>query len=67
VTFWIVFTLVLAVLIMLGIERLMARLGVRPVAPEETRTGVALFAQRLERWAERRRGDARPHDDEQNS
>jgi hypothetical protein len=53
-TFWIILILVVAVLLILGIDRLMARFGIRPVHPEETRTGVHQIATGVERWADRR-------------
>lgn len=53
-TFWIILILVVAVLLIVGIERLMARLDVRPVNSEETRTGAVQVVERVERWAERR-------------
>ncbi|HUG16434.1 MAG TPA: hypothetical protein VMM78_15630 [Thermomicrobiales bacterium] len=61
-TFWIIFILVVAVLLMRGIERIMARLGVRPVTADETRTGAVQIASRIERWAERRTDEARTRD-----
>jgi hypothetical protein len=53
-TFWIILILVVAVLLMVGIERLIARFDIRPAHPEETRTGATQVAERVERWAERR-------------
>lgn len=50
---WILLVLCVAVLLTIGIERLIARLGVRN---EETGpTGLAVLAERLERWASERR------------
>lgn len=58
-TFWIILILVVAALLILGVERLMCRLGIHPVHPEETRTGAAQLAGGVERWAERRTRQAR--------
>jgi hypothetical protein len=51
---WFVLTLCCAALLMLGVNRLLARLGVTKEQPDE-RGGLADIAARLERWAEERR------------
>jgi hypothetical protein len=38
-----------------GVERLLARLGIRPVEDRSSRGGVAMVADALERWAEKRK------------
>jgi uncharacterized membrane-anchored protein YhcB (DUF1043 family) len=53
--FWIIFMIAVALVMIIGIERLIARLGVRPVNPEETRTGLSQIAARLEAWSRRTR------------
>jgi hypothetical protein len=49
---WILLTLVIAVTLMAGIERLIARLGVKREDPSPD--GLALLAERLERWSSER-------------
>jgi hypothetical protein len=51
---WIVFVIAIAVLLTTGIERLLARLGVRPVDPESAQGGLRYVAERLEAWAKER-------------
>jgi len=62
VILWILLVLCVAVLLTIGIERLIARLGVRneDTAP----TGLAVLAERLERWASDRRRVFRLYDRE---
>ena len=38
-----------------GINRLLARLGIHPEDPDAARGGIATLADALERWAEKRR------------
>jgi len=63
VEFWIILVLVCAALLIIGVERAIARLGVRPVEPDATRGGVVQLAAGIERWAERRTRAAQPPDD----
>lgn len=50
---WIILVLCVAVLLMVGIERLIARLGIRRTETEPD--GLAVLAERLERWSTERR------------
>lgn len=50
---WFVLVLCIAVLLRLGIERLIARLGVH--REDSDPNGLAEFAERLERWSSERR------------
>ena len=49
---WVLLVLVIAVALMTGIERLIARLGVKREDPSPG--GLALLADRLERWSSER-------------
>lgn len=50
---WVLLILAVAVALMIGIERLMARLGIRRAEPEPS--PLAMFAERLQRWTDARR------------
>ena len=49
---WVLLALVIAVALMVGIERLIARLGVKREEPAQD--GLAVLAERLERWSSER-------------
>lgn len=74
--FWIILVLVLAVLLMLSVDRILERIGVYPERPEETSAELPLLAGGVERWASTRRnrsqvvdvdGDSDVQVEEQNS
>ena len=54
---WVLLALAIAVALMAGIERLIARLGIKREEPAQD--GLALLAERLERWSSdrMRKGD----------
>lgn len=52
VILWVLLVLCIAVLLSVGIERLIARLGVR--SENQSPGGIALLAERIERWSEER-------------
>jgi hypothetical protein len=43
-----------AVLLMIGVERLIARLGIRRVEDGDTAGGLEAVVERLQRWADER-------------
>jgi hypothetical protein len=49
---WVLLALAIAVALMVGIERLIARLGIKREEP--TQDGLALLAERLNRWSSER-------------
>jgi hypothetical protein len=49
---WVLSALAIAVVLMIGIERLIARLGVKREEPAQD--GLGLLAERLERWSSER-------------
>lgn len=53
---YIVLIACLVLLLRIGINRLLDRLGIRPVETDAARGGLAEVADALERWAAKRRG-----------
>jgi hypothetical protein len=51
---WVVFVICVAVLLMIGVERLIARLGIRRVEDGDTAGGLEAVVERLQRWADER-------------
>lgn len=54
---WVAGVIAFAVGLMVGIEMLMARLGIRPAAPEQRSGGIRDVAERVNRWAAERKTD----------
>lgn len=66
-TFWIVLVVVLAVLLMLSVDRIMARIGVRPERLEDTGSELSQLTGSVERWASARRKRVQPDPPEHGS
>jgi hypothetical protein len=54
---WIIFVIAIAVLLTIGIERLLARLGIRPEDPDSAKGGLRVVAEKMEAWAKERKRD----------
>lgn len=54
---WIILVIAAAVSMMLGIELLMARLGIRPVDPDQRSGGFRDVIEKGREWSEARRAD----------
>lgn len=56
---WMILAIIVvaAVLLSIGIERVIARLGVRPVDPDAARGGMSRIAEGLQEWSQRRSRD----------
>jgi hypothetical protein len=53
--FWIISVIIAGFGLMIGIEILMNRLGIRPVDPEQRSGGIRDVAEKVNRWADERR------------
>lgn len=54
---WVVLVIVFCLGLTIGVEMLMARLGIRPVDPDARSGGIRDVAQKVNDWSGRRRAD----------
>jgi hypothetical protein len=52
---WIILVMATAVILTVGIEQLLRRIGVQPEDPEAARGGLEQLSRTLDAWADRRR------------
>jgi len=52
---WVILIICVAVLLSIGIDRLMRRFGIVPADPESARGGLEVLLERLQSWADQRR------------